>query len=305
MSRVCALWRLLYRHYLNHRHIVFDAGTMWDKKPHTLSQHCANFAVISETEDYAEFLAYKLGAMLDSMCTSRMQTLTLMESIHCFCDDYDLITLVTTTESVLASKGIRIPVVLVKNTDRDTAFQSRFLNIDHHHPSEEWECCGLSKITTVCKKLVLINLSARHFITQAAIQMLDWDAASVLPQSEKALMRGNYSSGTECPVTIPCLRFRPVETPTEQARSLLVAANDHCPAVSQRVFEKVTTIYARWVNTLAYPEDWSCIRVFLQLFNTFSPGDLPQRWDSVDLRKLELADLTHVTFAALDGCFQD
>ncbi|XP_055348971.1 uncharacterized protein LOC129595866 [Paramacrobiotus metropolitanus] len=99
--------------------------------------------------------------------------------------------------------------------------------------------------------------------------------------------------------------FRSVDAPAEQTRILLAAANDHCPVVSPSVHEKVTAMHARWVRTLNYPEQWTGIRVFLQLFNSFHLDDTSQRWNQMDLRKLDIAVLTRITFAALDGCFED
>ncbi|XP_055354754.1 uncharacterized protein LOC129600296 isoform X1 [Paramacrobiotus metropolitanus] len=191
MSRVCALWRLIYHQYVNHQYVLFDLGTTGDNKiPPVLSEHSGKFGDLGEDcilHAYAEFVAYKLVAMLDSICVLRTQTLALMQSKkHVFGDQFDLFTVVTTTETVLASKSIRMPMLIVKN-DSDTVFKPSFLDIKRNHRSGIWECStGLSKIMAVCDEFVLINVTAEHLITQAAMRMLQRDGASVSCVRERA-----------------------------------------------------------------------------------------------------------------------
>ncbi|XP_055354771.1 uncharacterized protein LOC129600311 [Paramacrobiotus metropolitanus] len=138
--------------------------------------------------------------------------------------------------------------------------------------------------------------------------MLLWFAHPRLPRSERKLIRWrgpDRPDNDPSPVIIPCLCFRSSQTPTEHMRILLEALNDQCPAVSQRVFKKVKTIHARWVQTVAYPDQWNSIALFLYLFNHLRPGDAPKEWDTLDLRQLDIAELSPITFAALDGCFND
>ncbi|XP_055354762.1 uncharacterized protein LOC129600301 [Paramacrobiotus metropolitanus] len=309
-SRVCALWRLIFSNYVNHRHITLNIclmceGEPWNgvSTPGASGQYADEF----ESDDYAEYLKYKMFVTLCSLIPNRTEALELIEHANHFHYDFDLTTRMTMMTTVLAAKGVRLPVVSIRNGSAiatPLGPPHDFLAVVRNDQSGVWECHGLSEVMTVCDQLVLINFTAVNFITGAALQIFTYDTVTSLPWFERAfLRRDTYNRPFQ--VTIPRLRFRYGEAAAEGVRILLAAANDQCPAVSQRVLDKVTAMHARWVLTLAYPDQWTEIRTFLQMFSSLRPDDAPQRWTTMDLRHLDIAALSRVTFAALDGCFED
>ncbi|XP_055348762.1 uncharacterized protein LOC129595706 [Paramacrobiotus metropolitanus] len=303
-SRVCALWMSVFRLHVKDRHIQFDLCTMCKRTPHELSGQYADFVDLDPREEYSSYLKYKLVTTLHRVVPTRTHVLALTEDGNHAHAGLGLTTRLTLTGNVLAARGVRLPLIMVKN-GRDAAFgASCFLGIDRNPRSGAWECSGLAKLTMVCEQLVLVNMATETLITGAAYKIL---ALSDLPDQERALMRkyGSVDDNIRYPVTIPRLHFRSEDTSAERIRILLAAANDQFPAVSQRVYDKVSALHGRWVRTLAYPDQWNGIRVFLQLFNSLRPDDTPQRWDTMDLRQVDVAALTPVTFAALNGLYRD
>ncbi|XP_055348761.1 uncharacterized protein LOC129595705 [Paramacrobiotus metropolitanus] len=300
-SRVCALWRSLFLQHVKGRHIQLDLCPACEKTPRELSGQYAEWVDLGPKEEYFIYLKYKLITTLNRVVPARTQMLALTEDRNHAHAGFSA--RLTWISNVLAAMGVRLPVIMVKNGRESAFWGSCFLCIDCNFHSGTWECKGLAKLMTVCEQLVLVNIATDTLVTGTAYKML---TISDLPV-EKALMRqyGSLSNNALCPVTIPRLRFRSVDTSAEQIRILLAAANDQCPAVSQRVYDKVAAVHARWVRSLAYPGQWNGIRVFLQLFNSLRPDDTPQRWDTMDLRLLDVAALTPITFAALNGLYRD
>ncbi|XP_055354746.1 uncharacterized protein LOC129600292 [Paramacrobiotus metropolitanus] len=308
--RVCALWSLLSCEHANDRHILFDLCTNCERQPQDLPKGNAKDVLdASVRSEYAEYLAYKLVTTLDRVISVRTQTLALTEDGNHLHDGFDLDERMRLTAAVLAIKGVRPRAIFIKNgIGRNTLSKLYpFLDILCSNRRGILECNGLYDLMAVCEQLVLINFKFSDFIRRAAVELLGWGGHPFLPLSESKLLRRHDPDIDPSPVIIPCLRFHSVETATQHAdiRIVLAALNVHCPAVSQRVFEKVTNIQARWVRTVAYPDQWNSIGIFLYLFNHLRPGDAPKEWDTMDLRQLDIAALSPITFAALDACYKD
>ncbi|XP_055353412.1 uncharacterized protein LOC129599251 isoform X2 [Paramacrobiotus metropolitanus] len=291
--RVCALWRLLSRNCINNRHFIFDLCSTCQKKPHEdASLKC-----------YSDYRSYKLVTVLDGILPGRTHTLTQDGNhVHTSRDAF-VQQRMWTVQRVLEAKGIRLPVVIVKN-GRD-CIESPLLTVCHDSDTDTFEYPSLSPMMSVCEELVLSNYNAWEAILRSALEILHWDTGttSALPLSEMVFTRCEYDG--RCDIIIPLLRFRAAQTAVEQSRLFLAAANQHCMPASQRVLGKVTAIHGRWVQTLAYPEEWISIRIFLKLFNSFHRNYHPQHWNTMDLRLLDVTTLTNVTFAVLDAFFED
>ncbi|XP_055347184.1 uncharacterized protein LOC129594510 [Paramacrobiotus metropolitanus] len=213
-----------------------------------------------------------------------------------------------TVERVLKPKDICLPSLVINYAGplTDITFfpilsprRSRF----HHFHNYTFECTALSDIMRVCKQLTLINVRAAEAIIGSAIQILYLDMEAALPEPERRVfMRPGHV--VKWDIIIPLLRFYSTETPAEQWRVFLAAANANCPVVSQAAFRKVTQLYAPWEQTLVYPDEWVGIRIFLQMLKEPCPAD-PQRWETMDLRQLDISTLTNVTVAALDACYTE
>ncbi|XP_055354743.1 uncharacterized protein LOC129600289 [Paramacrobiotus metropolitanus] len=307
MSRVCALWRLLSREPVNHRHILFDLCTNCERQPQDLPErHVNDYLYNCVADEYAQYLAYTLVASLQRAISVRTQTLAMTEDGNHLHEGFDLASRMKMTAAVLASKGVRVPTIIIKNSRNASArAYDFFLEIERSLQTGLLVCHGLPKVMAVCEHLVLANFTFSHFITRAANYLLEYGGDPPLPDSERKLLRWYDRDIDPCPITIPYLGFSSVLTASDHIRIVIAALNDQCPAVSQRVIEKVKAIHARWVRTLAYPDQWNSIAVFLYFFNHLRPGDAPKEWDTMDLRQLDIAAQSPITFAALDGCFDD
>ncbi|XP_055337897.1 uncharacterized protein LOC129587945 [Paramacrobiotus metropolitanus] len=85
-------------------------------------------------------------------------------------------------------------------------------------------------------------------------------------------------------ISIPRLLVRCSERRTHATPRVMQALSDYCPPVTEEMLAKVTAVHARWVRTLAYPEEWQAIRQYLVVFSGFHADGTLHMWDTVDLR---------------------
>ncbi|XP_055329817.1 uncharacterized protein LOC129582332 [Paramacrobiotus metropolitanus] len=246
-----------------------------------------------------------MGTMLQRIHPQYTRTVALTEHRYCGHPESGFARRMSIIARLMQLEDLRLPLVIVKNGRDPVQYaSSSFLSIRRKPRNGQLDSPGLSELMTVCDRLVLVNFIATATIIGSARQLMFPYAPSQLPDSEIPFFRLNPASDC-CEVSIPILRFNCTDTAECQRRALLAAANAQCPPVSQRVLEKVKAIHARWVRTFGYPDEWAGIRNFLQVFNNLSPEDNPQRWDSMDLRQLDIASLSNATFAALNGFYKD
>ncbi|XP_055348471.1 uncharacterized protein LOC129595474 [Paramacrobiotus metropolitanus] len=92
----------------------------------------------------------------------------------------------------------------------------------------------------------------------------------LLPAHEREFMKRLTSESHELAIDklqirIPRLFLKCSDGKMHMASRFMLACNDNFPPVTEEMLRKVTTVHARWVHTLAYPDDWQPIRNFLQL----------------------------------------
>ncbi|XP_055354658.1 uncharacterized protein LOC129600227 [Paramacrobiotus metropolitanus] len=239
---------------------------------------------------------------------------------------------------ILQLRGVRLPLLIIKNGE-DIARKAwfMFLKIRRNNDTGENTCEDLSFFMSVCDQLILLNYTVTlpSIYHPLMVEMIchgngdqTWltDGHEVKPRANDQSQRTRHTTllffccagdqNVEQPasepvepvyvkVVIPFLRFRCTETPGEHCRRFMSAVNDHCPEVNQGVYKKVTGVHVRWVRTLAYPEQWTGIRQFLQVFSGCSADGTAQRWDDADLRKINVAVLSRLALHMLDGYFAD
>ncbi|XP_055352595.1 uncharacterized protein LOC129598639 isoform X2 [Paramacrobiotus metropolitanus] len=76
------------------------------------------------------------------------------------------------------------------------------------------------------------------------------------------------------------------------SRAFMCALDRSFPPATPDVFAKVAAVRTRWRNTLVYPEEWQSIRHFLSMYSGFWPDGSPHAWDDVDLRSVDLDQLS-------------
>ncbi|XP_055350280.1 uncharacterized protein LOC129596903 [Paramacrobiotus metropolitanus] len=210
-----------------------------------------------------------------------------------------------TIRGVLESKGIRLPLLIVKNGyESPRPWYSSFFWLRLNEDSEQFECSYLPRWMSVCEKLVLLNYTTCDDTgTNSKLLVLFYECGLTWPDGENAFMRDDDEGQLD--IVIPFVRFRGTETAAEHCRRFIAAVSSSCPAVTEEIKEKITAVHARWLQTLAYPEQWAGIRGFFQMYNGFRHDGSRQRWDQVDLRQLDMSLLNHLTFAALDFYYKD
>ncbi|XP_055345089.1 uncharacterized protein LOC129592955 [Paramacrobiotus metropolitanus] len=242
-SRVSELWRLLTRKIRDTGPIVFDMCRTCAMRPHDDEAYAA----------YTRYITYQMVTTLDGILSGRTRTLVLTaDGNHAHAAD-DVHAQIRMIKSILQNKGLRLPVMIVKNGLN--CDQASFLTFKHNTSSDSFECVALTELMSVCEELLLVNYNAADAITLSAQEVLFLDRAAPPYIYETAFLRYDIYDA-RCDVFIPLLRFRCPETTAEQRRIFLATANNNCPPVSLRVLEKAKAIHARWVRTLAYPDQW-------------------------------------------------
>ncbi|XP_055350223.1 uncharacterized protein LOC129596863 [Paramacrobiotus metropolitanus] len=284
ISGVCALWKLLCADCGVDRHIIFDMRSQDAPKP----------GHRKGATEWA-YLTYHFISMLDRIITPLTRTLAFVSGER----NISMVSM-WPIRRILQFKRIRVPSIIGQNsrysahpeawTFRDSCLNS--LNDTSNYSM-------LSDSGLVCEQLILRNYTSQYYGTNILMGWFSRHAnRSTWPQQEDRFRR--RSNKFRRFAVLPCLRIRSTDTAAEQGRCYLAAVNDQCPAVSLRVREKIAAVLARWVRTLAYPDDWADIRVFLNVFSSFYPDDSPQRWD-VDLRELDVTMLSNLAAHLLDS----
>ncbi|XP_055336976.1 uncharacterized protein LOC129587314 [Paramacrobiotus metropolitanus] len=76
------------------------------------------------------------------------------------------------------------------------------------------------------------------------------------------------------------------------------------PAAGADVYRKVRAIHARWLEKLSYPDEWQRIRQMLSVFSGFQSDGTPLHWDTVDLRQLDIGQLSTMALLAVSEAFR-
>ncbi|XP_055354642.1 uncharacterized protein LOC129600217 isoform X2 [Paramacrobiotus metropolitanus] len=319
LNRVCALWSLLLGEYAaSQRQIILTIPRLLAGKPvqHEINAEC-------------QFHTYQVVSLLDRSLTVSIHTVVLLDDqghsatiSKADLSDFErqlnfdrrreCRNMVRLIRHILGAKDRRVPLLVIKNTGDLPEALSALMDTGRM-PGEEasrYECRGLRQWMTVCRQLLLVDYNAAiptgsgnslmdqlFFFAPADLAWLD-DSGQRAGDMVKA-------RGAHLQIRIPFLRFHCTETAAEQSQRFITAVNDNCPPVSQTMTEKVTGMLLRWVRSLAYPDQWTGIRIFLNLFSSVGPDGLPQPWDGADLRQLNAAVLSRLAMHILDEFFPD
>ncbi|XP_055345088.1 uncharacterized protein LOC129592954 [Paramacrobiotus metropolitanus] len=290
-SRVCTLWRLIPREYCATRHITFDLRQIRVK---------VTAAHAFDAQEFAYLNTYRMLAILNGIITARTRSLAMIYEGNSGNDFYVKLLLL---RDILAGKGLRVPLLIVRNgLDSMKEAGDSFLALKWNYDKGENCRCGMVfSLMDVCQQLILLNYTASDRNgNESRVNMFHTAPNLPWPEHEPGIARGDADGQLD--VVIPVVRFRSTETEAEHCRRFLAAVTTRCPAVTKRMRKKVAKAHARWVEMLVYPDEWSDIRRFLQLFS--DPAETKQ-WDEVDLRKLDVAALSKLTVHLLDGYYKD
>ncbi|XP_055336897.1 uncharacterized protein LOC129587269 isoform X2 [Paramacrobiotus metropolitanus] len=166
----------------------------------------------------------------------------------------------------------------------------------------------------LCRTLILHNYTlSRLFCHPISNVLHEVEDLVPLPAAEKqlviplnVLMRDGQGSLFTLNTTEVTLRrvMLPCVDGWEAAMSHFMRAIDAAfPAAGADVYKKVQAIHARWLDTLSYPDEWQRIRHLLSVFSGFQSDGTPLHWDNVDLRQLEIGQLSTMALLAISEAF--
>ncbi|XP_055355894.1 uncharacterized protein LOC129601179 [Paramacrobiotus metropolitanus] len=318
LDRVCTMWRLLLEDYAmaRERLRVLDISWLLAEKP-----------VDEEFNVECHYQTYQLVTKLDRSLTVLTPILALVDTAGCFdptkkpdgrdaagqahCirrhEFFDRMQLIRHS---LKAQNHRVPLIIMQNSGDRPELNVVLLDIGPvGEETDQYECRALRQWMGACRQLLLVNYTAAlptgwHRSLLDKLFCYGAGDRTWLEDGHRA-EEGEYERGAHLPISIPFLRFHCTENAAEQCRRFIASVNDHCPAVRQQMIEKVTGVLARWVQTLAYPNQWTGIRMFLNLFSSIGPDGSPQSWDNADLRQLNVAMLSRLAMHILDEYFKD
>ncbi|XP_055357280.1 uncharacterized protein LOC129602308 [Paramacrobiotus metropolitanus] len=77
----------------------------------------------------------------------------------------------------------------------------------------------------------------------------------------------------------------------------------HCVPIPEEVYSRVAKVHARWQRSLAYPAEWQTIRKYLSMYSGFHADGSPRTWDDVDLRRMDVRQLSKQALLSIDAAF--
>ncbi|XP_055340892.1 uncharacterized protein LOC129589974 isoform X2 [Paramacrobiotus metropolitanus] len=174
--------------------------------------------------------------------------------------------------SVLGVMKIKLPLIVFKDH-----LITNFGYLGHLNP-----ICLKHPITNVttlyrnkCGSILLHNWKADHLFTELMRYVFKQavygpGSRCAMPLQEQAFMRDLTNRSLEWPIeqlriSIPRLLLSCGDDHMDMAGRVMRALSDNTPSVTADMLGKVTAVYARWVRTLGYPNDWQAIRSYLLL----------------------------------------
>ncbi|XP_055349960.1 uncharacterized protein LOC129596651 [Paramacrobiotus metropolitanus] len=214
----------------------------------------------------------------------------------------NLLTLTKIVVALLTAKKIQLPYIVLCDGFTRQAITTPHLNDLAAHAHGVWRCVHLAELGPVCHRLALLNYTVDDMATVSNMITL---FPLNFPRTEAGFTCGVYhpASNRKTPVEIFYLVLQSADGEAGMLRQFLLAAEESCPPLDPTTYDRVRVIHRRWVDNLQYPDQWYCIRRFLQLYSSFRPDGSEHDWTDVDLRLLDVSSLTQLAVSAIDGHF--
>ncbi|XP_055338386.1 uncharacterized protein LOC129588246 isoform X2 [Paramacrobiotus metropolitanus] len=247
-KRVCALWHLLLSSskMMEHVSISFES--------------CCQIKVDSDT-------CFKLASLLSRSIDATTISITVLRVYP----PHDASFL----GKILDAMGIKLPLLVFK--DHLNVKPLRFLG-ENQSCLKHGAAVNLILYQRCCKFVVLQNfkvtdLFGQHMYDVFVQPTYGWFtgvASRLLPPCEREWMtiltlQSHELTIDKLQITIPKLLLPCSEDEMHMASRFMCALNDNFPPVTNDMVARVTTIHARWLSTMTYPEDWQSIRNYLIL----------------------------------------
>ncbi|XP_055354135.1 uncharacterized protein LOC129599830 [Paramacrobiotus metropolitanus] len=267
---ICTLWHQLLSDRRSSGHLIIDSSILQPKNLIYFMLSCHNL--------------YKFSWALDMALTTDTKSLTLLDDLQ-----FTNLTVVKKTlVTLLTIRDIQLDYIVIKN---GFSFDGVTINPDMYflpepvgqHMDRLWKCSILTTLSTVCRHLVLRNFTVRDFTHYMKSRFM---------YSEFPRDRVPLHCRREMPLTIPYLILHSSDGDGGIFRKFLLAAEMNHPPIGATVYDSVRSIHRRWVDNLAYPNEWRAIRHLLQLYCGFLLDGSDRGWVDVDLRQVDVSTLT-------------
>ncbi|XP_055337015.1 uncharacterized protein LOC129587338 [Paramacrobiotus metropolitanus] len=306
VGRVCALWQQLLTAFRPREHVTLTFAACTTTYRHTDPEDACSVTIDhwARNENYC----FRLASLLNRDVTSATKSLTVTGTNLCIHNVDFLI-------SFLTIRNIRLPLVIIKDfTNSCFAHTVNYRSFRYSRPSQLWDRCEAvlllnGRVSGIFRDSIFslficrgerraLPLHARHWMNPRLQELTMPLFLCRLPLAETPMM-----SIDALQITIPRLRLPWRQGYWHVLSRLMWAVNEHCPPVVEAVYVKVQTVYARWVLTLVYPEQWDTIRSYLQVFHGFHTDGTPRLWTTVDLRTVNVRRLSKLAVLGISEMF--
>ncbi|XP_055356569.1 uncharacterized protein LOC129601723 [Paramacrobiotus metropolitanus] len=284
-KRVCGLWQLLLDSPRLAEHISVSL------------ESCAG--IQSDNNN-----CFRMASLLARSIRSTTASITVLDAFR----PHNQLFLAATLEAI----NITLPLIVFKDhIITDPGKMGSIEAADLQHPAADI----MTLYRHHCKLILLHNWKIDHLFGQTMCFvfkqkiMYQFGTGHPLPAHEQAFMRPITKQSHELPIdhlriTIPRKLLRCDDDDMDMTSRIMCALNDNFPPVTEEMLERVTAVYARWLRTLNYPDDWQPIRNYLLLFSPFEPDGQPKSWEGVDLRAVDVTTLSRMAIYGIDALFQ-
>ncbi|XP_055356468.1 uncharacterized protein LOC129601629 [Paramacrobiotus metropolitanus] len=284
-KRVCVLWELLLSSPRMADHISINMEICWE--PQVDSNNC-----------------YKLAALLSRSVNATTKSLTLLNASppahgSLISDLLDLI-------------QIKLPWIAFKG---QSIAKSWSLGGQNEHRLKHGAFRDLRLHQDNCESMAVYNWKVAGLFGLATYEVfyapfsVDSDyGVCRLPASEQNLMKHLTHESHELAIdklqsTIPRLLLKCRESEMGMTSRFMCSVNQNFPPVTEDMLAKVEAVYARWVRSLVYPDEWQTIRQYLLVFSGFYADGSPRMWENVDLRRVDARTLGKLAIYAINEVF--
>ncbi|XP_055337868.1 uncharacterized protein LOC129587925 [Paramacrobiotus metropolitanus] len=281
-KRVCALWQLLLSSAQMTLHISINMENCYRLQEH--SNHC-----------------FKLAALL---CRSIHSTTISLTFLNVFPPLYGLF-----IRPLLKIMKIRLPLIVFKGqivSGDVTMAGQREHRLKHPATYVPTEC------KHVCEVVALYNWKVSRLFGLPTFRLFRYlnfqGVLRCLPEHELRFMKDLTWESHELAIDkleirIPRLLLRCSDGRMHMASRFMCAVNDCFPPVTAEMLAKVAAVHARWVVTLAYPEEWQPVRNYLLVFSGFHADGSPRSWEDIDLRAVDVSTLSKLAIYGINEVF--
>ncbi|XP_055351795.1 uncharacterized protein LOC129598075 [Paramacrobiotus metropolitanus] len=269
-QRVCALWQLLLGSPRMADHITITMDRCWQLQVD--SNNC-----------------YKLAALLVQTLSPTTISLTFLNAMP------------TERTSFLLNILDRIPTRLLLVGFRDQTVNSRHGSMAGREEQRLQHTAPLVPLLYQrnCRFLALYNWTVSGLFGFAAYEVFHGADFVVrrLPEHEQKLMKHLPPTSPalridQMSIRIPRLLLRCSDGTMHLTSRYMCALSEHYPPTTEEMLAKVKAVYARWVRSQEYPDEWQTIRHYLSVFSGFNADGSPRLWQEVYLRLLDVSTLS-------------